>query len=332
MKSVHLSSSYDAAEIRRQCWKYFRLHLRCRKGDPKMPKLENMQAWFEFWMTLAQRKWQKALFKLNKATTGDTLCPSHTLAGIQKDIYTYYIKREGVDGFGWVAICAELNQSTRQPISPPTPPGIFGPKMEVWQLTLIHRLGTHVCVLCLCVYFANLLDRNTPLTHLAHLLYKTQHGRRGETNGCRTFWADMGWRVEGTRKDTGRQVNWRSSCRAWWQTSPEGSQNSRRTHRRHRCVVLRWDFNPFLAHLLQILCRTWVCVCVCECVTVFPRVAKWKSRVNSGRQRGDFGVTILYEFLITEISCLPLQYVSCFPFRPFFWRKGGTGFDKWTTK
>lgn len=30
-----------------------------------------------------------------------------------------------------------------------------------------------VCVCRLCVYFANLLDRNTPLTHQAHLLYKT---------------------------------------------------------------------------------------------------------------------------------------------------------------
>jgi len=52
------------------------------------------------------------------------------------------------------------------------------------------------------------------------------------------------------------------------------------------------------------------------------RVAKWKNRVNFGRQRGDgdFGVPILYEFLITEISWLP--FVAPLSVFLFFVKRG----------
>jgi len=40
-----------------------------------------------------------------------------------------------VDGFGWVAICAELNQSTRQPISLLTPLGFSARKRRCGQHT-----------------------------------------------------------------------------------------------------------------------------------------------------------------------------------------------------
>lgn len=120
------------------------------------------------------------------------------------------------------------------------------------------------------MYFANLLDRNTPLTHLAHLLYKTQHGRGGcESKGCRTFWGgqEVG-RIQGDRL-TGEAA-----------AEPDCSRRQKEAKIAAGLIVVivasssTGTLTLFLAHLLQIPAILAVCVCVCDCVSEGSKVEK----------------------------------------------------------
>jgi len=90
------------------------------------------------------------------------------------------------------------------------------------------------------VYFANLLDRNTPLTHLAHLLYKTQ--RPKGVKGCREW-------VKGVAGDKGQGDRLTGKAAAEPDCSPWQKEVEKAAGLIGVIVASSslWALNPFLA-------------------------------------------------------------------------------------
>lgn len=141
------------------------------------------------------------------------------------------------------------------------------------------------------MYFANLLDRNTPLTHLAHLLYKTQ--RPKGVKGCRAGAGGEG----GGFGDKGQGDRLTGEAAAEPDCSPWQKEVEKAAGFIGVIVASSslWALNPFFFFCLAPAAFGYTYMCMCMCVS---RVAKWKNRVNFGRQRGDgdFGYPFYMSF------------------------------------